>query len=97
MYAYHVRSLGAGDGKLQVGIFLPITEQQRELGQEAVVNIAHGGDGLGVGVAVDSALERFASANQFLPGFEVIRVIELYDNEGVSTCDAAFPADRDDK
>lgn len=39
-------SLSARYGKLEVCIFLPITEEQRELGEEAIVDIAHRSDGL---------------------------------------------------
>lgn len=38
--AYHLRSLGASYRKFQVRIFLPVSKEQRELSEEAVVDIS---------------------------------------------------------
>jgi len=40
------RSLCAGYGEFEVCIFLPVPEEQRKLGKEAIVDIAHRSDGL---------------------------------------------------
>lgn len=77
---YHVRCFGASDREFQIGVLLPVSEKQRELGQKSVVNISRGGDGLRIRVAVDSPLERFSGTNQLLPSFEVIGVIGLDHN-----------------
>jgi hypothetical protein len=91
MSTYHIRSFGSGDGEFQIGIFLPVSEQQRELGQEPVVDVAHCGYRLRVGVAVDASFEGLGSANEPLPGLKIIRVVELEsqhytDPETISDC-----------
>jgi hypothetical protein len=35
----------ASDGELEIGIFLPVAEEERELGEKTVVDIAHELDG----------------------------------------------------
>lgn len=37
---HHFSRLGPADGKLQIGIFLPVSEEEGEFGEEAVVHIA---------------------------------------------------------
>lgn len=54
--AYHFCSFGTSDGELKVGIFLPVSEQEWELGQEAIVGVPDGVNGLGVRVAINTAL-----------------------------------------
>lgn len=60
---YHLCSFGAGDGELKVGVFFPVSEKERELGQETVIGISHGGDSLRIGVAVDPTLQLFSGAH----------------------------------
>jgi hypothetical protein len=66
-FVYHLCSLRAGNGEFKIGIFLPVSKQQRKLRQEPVVGVSDGGDGLGVGVAIDSAFESFSAANKLFP------------------------------
>ena len=75
--SYHISCLGPRDGEFHVGIFFPVSEQQGELGEETIVDIASGRDGLGVGVAVNSTFQALAGADQFLPCLEVVGVVSL--------------------
>lgn len=75
--SHHLRRLSARDRELQVGILLPVPEQQRVLGQKAVVDAPHGRNGLRVGVAVDAALEVLRGADELLPRIEVVRIFGL--------------------
>lgn len=77
MYAYHLSGLSAGERELLVGILLPVSKEQWELGKEPVVGCANGCDGLGAGIARYSTLEGLRGANQFFPSFEVVRIIKL--------------------
>jgi len=43
--AYHLSSLGAANSELEICVLLPVSEEERELGQEAVVDVAHKLDG----------------------------------------------------
>ena len=74
---HHVGSFGACDRKFEVGILLPIAEEERKLGKEPVVNISNGGYGLGAGVAIDAALKRFAGAHKLLPSLIAIGIFVL--------------------
>lgn len=74
---HHLCSFCAGDRELHVGIFLPVSEEERKLGEEAIVGMACGSDGLGVRVTVDATLKRLCAAHEFLPSFEVIGIIGL--------------------
>ena len=60
---HHLCSFCARDRELHVGIFLPISEEEREFGEEAIVGMACGGDGLGVRVTIDATFERFCAAH----------------------------------
>lgn len=42
--SHHFGSLGPSYGKLQIRILFPVSEEQRELAEESVVDIADGGD-----------------------------------------------------
>lgn len=75
--AYHLCRFSASYRELQIGIFLPVTEQKWELGEKAIIGVARSGDGLGVGVAVDAPFKGLCSANQFFPSFEVIGIVKL--------------------
>lgn len=88
---YHICCFRTGNGKFQVGVLLPISKQQGELGQEAVVDISYGGDSLRVGVAIDSSFEGLGATNQSFPGLEVIGVIELYRSRKTSQLESTLP------
>lgn len=75
--AYHVRSLCSRHRELQIGILLPVTEEQGELGQKPVVCASDSCNGLRVGVAIDSTLQRLCGANEFLPCLEVVGIVGL--------------------
>lgn len=81
---HHLGSLGPGHGKLQVGILLPITKQQRELGQESIICASDCGDGLRTRVAVDSTFQVLRRTNQLFPCLEVVRIFGLYDRGTIS-------------
>lgn len=74
---YHICCFGSRDGEFQIRIFLPVPKEQRELGEESIVHVSCGCDGLGVGIAVDASFKRLSGANQLFPGLEVIGVIGL--------------------
>lgn len=71
---YHLCGLRARDVELEIRIFLPVSEEERELEQEPVVCVAQGCKSLGTGVSVQAALEAFACTNQFFPSLEAVRV-----------------------
>lgn len=54
---YHLGRLSAANGELDIGIFLPVSEEERELCEEAVVDVANQLDGRRAGVARDAAFE----------------------------------------
>lgn len=54
-YRHHLGRLGAADGELEIGIFLPVSEEEREFGEEAVVDVADELNGRRAGVAGDTA------------------------------------------
>lgn len=56
-HAYKFSSLCSSYRKLQVRIFLPVPEEQRELCEETIINLSCGSDGLWVGVPVESSFE----------------------------------------
>jgi hypothetical protein len=43
---HHICSLSPSNGEFEVGIFLPVSEEEREFAEEAVVDVSGGGDGL---------------------------------------------------
>lgn len=65
-------SLSACYREFEVGVLLPITEEQREFGEESIVDIAHRGDGLRTRVSVDATFEALTSLDQFLPYFVIV-------------------------
>ena len=86
-HAHHVGRLGACDRKLEVGILLPIAEEERELRKESIVDISNGGYGLGAGVAIDAALKRFASAHELLPSLIAVGIFVLLSSQPSYACD----------
>lgn len=75
--AYHLCSFSASDSEFKIGILLPVTEKKREFGQEAVVAVARGGNSLGIGVAIEATLQSLCAAHEFLPGLEVVWIVQL--------------------
>lgn len=73
----HLGRLGAANGELEVGILLPVSEEERELGQEAVVHVAHQFDGGWAGVAGDAALEVRGASDERFPSLKVVFVLYL--------------------
>jgi hypothetical protein len=84
---YHLGRLSAANGELQVGVFLPVAEEERELGEEAVVDVADELDGRRAGVARDAAFEVLRAGDQRLPLVEFILVLDL---KLVSNCAPCF-------
>ncbi len=72
--AYHFGRLWAGDVELEVGVLLPVAEEQRELKEETVVRVTESRQCLRAGVAIETAFEALAGADQFLPVLKVVRV-----------------------
>jgi len=75
---YHVRRLCTRDSELEVGIFLPIPVEQREAGEEAIVDFAGGCDGLWTRVAVDATFLLLSGEDELVPVLELLRVGELH-------------------
>jgi hypothetical protein len=80
---HHLGRLGAADGKFEVGVLLPVPEEERELGEEAVVGIADQLDGRGTRVARNAALELGRAGDEGLPALELVFVLNLV---AVSAC-----------
>jgi hypothetical protein len=83
---YHFGGLGARNVELEVRILLPVAEEQRKLEEEAIVRVAEGRQGLGTRVAVESAFQALAGADQLLPVLEVVGVGILSARYEVSFC-----------
>lgn len=75
--SYHLCGFGSCDGKLQIGIFLPISEEERELCEEAIISVSCSGNCLWARVAIETTFESLSRAHEFLPIFKVIRVLKL--------------------
>lgn len=75
--AYHLCSFSASDREFKIGIFLPVSEKKREFGEEAIVRVANGGNGLGIGIAIDATLQSLCAAHEFLPGLKVVWIVQL--------------------
>jgi hypothetical protein len=73
----HLSSLGTTNGELQVGILLPVSEEQREFGEEAVVDVANQFDGGWIRIAGDTALELRGTSNERFPFLEVVFILDL--------------------
>ena len=73
----HFGRLRPRDGELQVCILLPVSEQEWELGEEAIVELPGCGDRLGTGIAVEATLQRFSCTDKLFPVLEIIRILEL--------------------
>ncbi len=71
---HHLGRFGSGDVEFEVGVLLPVAEEERELEQEAVVGVAQGGQGLRAGVAAQAAVEGLACPDQLFPALEVVRI-----------------------
>ena len=56
-HTYHLSRLGVANREFEIGIFLPVSEKERELGKEAVVDVANEFDGRWARVARDAAFE----------------------------------------
>jgi hypothetical protein len=74
IHSNHLCGFGAGNGKFEIGIFLPVSKEERVAGEEAVVGISEGSDGLWAGIASESTLLGFGGTDEFLPMFEDVRV-----------------------
>ena len=75
--AYHLGCLGTAYGKFEVGILLPVAEEERELCEETVVDVAHQLDGRGTRVPVDAALKIRGASDERFPFLEVVFVLNL--------------------
>lgn len=75
---YHLGSLCAANRELEVGILLPVTEEQWKLGEKAVVDVADKLDDRGTGVAGDTAFELRGASDERFPFVEIIFALHLY-------------------
>lgn len=75
--AYHFCCFCSSDRKFHVGIFLPITEEEGESGEESIIDVSSRRDSLRARVAVETTLEGFGGTHQLLPVLKVIGVLEL--------------------
>lgn len=73
----HFSGFGASDGELKVGVFLPISVEQRELAEKEVVDVAHEFNGGWVRVTSHAAFEVHGAIDQRLPLLEFIFVLDL--------------------
>jgi hypothetical protein len=62
----------ASNDELLVGVPFPVYEEEREFGEESIVDLSKRGDGLWAGVAIQAALESFDSSNKHVPRLVVI-------------------------
>ena len=72
--AHHLCRFWAGDIKLHVGVLFPVSEQEGELEQEAIVGISKCRKGLRARVSVETALEGLTRFDQVLPVLETVRI-----------------------
>jgi hypothetical protein len=86
---YHLCGFGAGYGKLQIGILLPVTKKEGKLCEEAIVVGANGGDSLGIRVTIDAALEGLGATDNLLPSLKVVGIIQLSESTKVSDRDSS--------
>lgn len=75
----HLRRLSTAYRELEIGIFLPVSEEERELPEEAVVHVAHQLNSRRARVACDAALEIRGASDERLPSLEVVFVFYLRD------------------
>lgn len=74
---HHLRRLSPTNRKLEISVLFPVAKEQRELGQEAVVDVAHEFNGRRAGVARHAALELRRARNEALPFLKVVFVLGL--------------------
>jgi len=74
---YHFGGLGASNREFQIGILLPVSKQERELGKEAVIRVPGCRNCLWTRIPVQASLESLCRTNKFLPVLEVIGIVEL--------------------
>ena len=80
----HLCRLGTRDVELQIGIFLPVSEEGGELEEITVVGVAQRRQGLGARVSVQATVESFASFDEVLPALEAVGIRLLSKNNQVS-------------
>lgn len=76
--SYKLRRLRPCNGKLEIGILLPVAVEEREFGEEAIVGISDGGDSLRGRVAIQSALLGFCDPDELFPRLEIVGICELF-------------------
>lgn len=75
----HLCSFRACDVEFEVGVLLPVSEEERELGKEAIVGVSEGREGLRARAAVQAAFKRLSSVDELLPVLETIGIGFLQD------------------
>jgi hypothetical protein len=70
--------LRASNGELQIGVLLPVPEEERELGEKTVVDVAHELDGGRTRIARDASLQVRSASDKRLPPFVAVFVSALY-------------------
>lgn len=70
--------LWASDPELEIGVLLPEAEEERELGEEAVVHVAYELDGGRARIARNASLEVRSAMDERLPQVVVVLLLGLY-------------------
>jgi hypothetical protein len=73
----HLRSLGTANRELQVGILLPVAEEERKLGEKAVIDVANQFNSGRARVARNAAFEVRGASNERFPPLEVVFILDL--------------------
>jgi hypothetical protein len=74
---HHLRRLRTANRELEIGVFLPVSEEEREFSEEAVIDVAHELDGRRTGVSSYAALELGGARNESFPSLKLIFVLYL--------------------
>lgn len=74
---YHLSCLRAANRELEVCIFFPVSKEEREFGQETVIDVANELDSRWTGVSGDAAFEVSCAGDKCLPSLEVVFVLNL--------------------
>jgi hypothetical protein len=72
IFTDHLGRLGASDSKLEIGILLPVSEEQWELCKKAIVDTSGRCDGLRTRVSVQATFETFYRAHQLFPVLKLV-------------------------
>lgn len=74
---YHLSRLCTCNAEFKVGIFFPVSEEQREFGKKAIVGLAGSGYSLRTRVAIEAAFLRLGGAYELFPILKLFWFFEL--------------------